>query len=84
MSLHLHHKFKGGSLMLDSLSLLVSCQVQFTVYCFSLFNLKNTEQYYAPTESRAYKAGTVQRHRKKHQHLIILMIPKINITKTNK
>jgi len=32
---------------------------------FSLFNLKIQKQYYAPTESRVRKAGTVQKYRKK-------------------
>ena len=35
------------------------------------------KQYYAPTESRARKAGTVQ----KHQHLIVIMIRKFNTAK---
>ena len=36
------------------------------------------KQYYAPTESRARKAGAVQKQKKKHQHLILIMISKYN------
>ena len=52
-------------------------QLQLQLFLHSIQKIH--KKYYAQTESRARKAGTVQKHKKKHQHLIVIMISKYNI-----